>query len=895
MIPDYLWAKTTLNDDSKWHPLVLHLLDVAAVAEDILNREPQATKKRFAEIFGLSFEDSMPWILLLIACHDIGKACPGFQLKWEKSKELLANTGIHLPRLPDTTINHAFVSQIALEKLLLSLNWPEDFSALCAEAVGCHHGTRATSNILSYLEGNRNGTDEHQWGIVWENIFNSLRQVFAAEKSIEKLTMSGPDFMLLAGLTSFADWIGSNEDWFYFGNQKDCINLSDWFRQRKTIAGTALDSIGWNSRTPLLNIFRSFIDAFPKCSPPRPLQGAVEKLVTETSSPCVMLIEAPMGEGKTEAAFYAHLELQRRFGHRGLYIAMPTKATGNAMFSRTLEFLQAFCMARTLDLQLLHGATQLNETFQNLRLGQIHSDEGQGSIQASIWFTYKKRALLSEYGVGTVDQALLTILPVRHYFVRLWGLANRVVIFDEIHAYDAYTGTLLFHLIRWLRALGSSVILLSATVTPEFRRKLADALGTKLPDQEAVYPRATMFADDNDKIKQIHFSADPTRHRVISIIPLEPSIKILHSCLSEKLPDSGFACVIVNTVQRAQDFFLFFGEGHAIIKNGIIVGKKLSDGTEIHLFHARYPAQERQQREDEILAVYGKNEKDGKLVNRKGRHILIATQVVEQSLDLDFDLLITDLAPIDLLLQRAGRVWRHQRDGRPIPQPILCVAGLTGNSPISFGDPLWWSVVYREDILIKTWKVLAKKQQIILPDEIDMLVNSVYEDFNIPSDDEIQKRLEKAEIENDGIRIAQQITAHQAIIGLPDDGSWKDTNRFYLYDEDEPGVHQTLRAQTRLGEDSVVAIPIFPNDNFDKTVLPNFLSAKQFALRAVSLSRKGVIHLLRQSGTPEGWKKTSLLRNCFPLIFDKQGNWIEDHSVKLDKELGIIYTPKEVQ
>ncbi len=133
-----------------------------------------------------------------------------------------------------------------------------------------------------------------------------------------------------------------------------------------------------------------------------------------------------MGEGKTEAAFYAHSEFQRRFGHRGLYIAMPTRATGNAMFLRTLEFLKSFAGDRILDLQLLHGATQLNDTFQQLKVSQIHSEEGDGAIQASSWFTHKKRALLSEYGVGTIDQALLTILPVRHYFVRLWGLANRV-------------------------------------------------------------------------------------------------------------------------------------------------------------------------------------------------------------------------------------------------------------------------------------------------------------------------------------------------------------------------------------------------------------------------------------------------------------------------------------
>ena len=166
------------------------------------------------------------------------------------------------------------------------------------------------------------------------------------------------------------------------------------------------------------------------------------------------------------------LELQRRFGHRGLYVALPTKATGNAMFKRTLKFLRHQGTDRKLDLQLLHGAALLNDTFQNLRLSGIHDPATGGEIRAGEWFTHKKRALLSEYGVGTVDQALLPILPVRHNFVRLWGLANRVVVFDEIHAYDAYTGTLLIHLLRWLLALGSSVVLLSATLPPSIRRKV---------------------------------------------------------------------------------------------------------------------------------------------------------------------------------------------------------------------------------------------------------------------------------------------------------------------------------------------------------------------------------------------------------------------------------------
>lgn len=892
---DFLWAKTSESGVYEYHPILLHLLDVAACARAILLREPESTRKRMADIIGLPWDGAFPWLLLLIACHDIGKACPGFQLKSAKAKELLQQAGFNMPSLPDTAINHAFVSQRVLEEFLREIGWQEDMAALCADAIGCHHGTRATPSALDKLYGNRNGVDERNWKLYWKEIICTIKNVIGANAPPVKNSLSGPDFMLLSGLASFADWIGSNEDYFHFGSVGDCSDPAKWFNQSRENAEKALDGIGWEKRIPLSDKFQSFADVFPKCSPPRSLQQAVAKVVGEVSAPCVLLIEAPMGEGKTEAAFYAHLELQRRFGHRGMYMALPTKATGNAMFNRVLSFLRSFTGNRTIDLQLLHGAAQLNDTFQKVRLGQIHADGDGGSVRAGEWFTSKKRALLSEYGVGTIDQALLTILPVRHYFVRLWGLANRVVIFDEIHAYDAYTGTLLFHLIRWLRALGSSVVLLSATLTPDFRRRLADALGTKLPKKEAVYPRLTVFT--NVECKQIEFASAYSRQQTLLVEPLDSILTAIQSCITEKLPVYGFVGVIVNTVQRAQELYNLFVDGEVIEADGIIIGKRLRDGTEINLFHARYPAQERQKREDAVLAIYGKNEgENGKLKERTGRHILIATQVAEQSLDLDFDLLVTDLAPIDLVLQRAGRLWRHQRQRRPTENPILYIAGLAGASAGSFGSPLWWNKVYaKEDVLIRTWEALKIHKQIVLPDEIDILVKEVYEGIAIPTDDEILERIEKAEIETDGENLAQQTMAHQAIIGLPDDGSWKETSRFYLYDDDEPGVHRTLKAQTRLGEDSVTVIPIFAKDNFDASAIPDFAATKAWFMRAVSISRKYVVKRLRTQGIPSGWEKISLLRNYYPMIFDDKGNWVEDNNVKLDKELGIVYKSKEVR
>lgn len=880
----WCWAKTdpTAHSEPRWHPLILHMLDVAASAEAILMREPESTRQRLAATLGISWANARGWILLVIACHDLGKACPGFQSKWPL---LLDALGLNLPKSPNTDINHAFVSQIALTELLQEIGWPDELAELVADAVGCHHGSRASPSTLDHLIGDRRAIGGADWTQARHDLVSALRAVLEPIEAPTKQKLSGPNFMLLSGLTSFADWVGSNEEWFPFGTTDDCNDLRAWFQKRRILADKALDAMGWLARTSLTQETKSFAQVFG--FEPRPLQRAVADSLQNVKRPAVLLIEAPMGEGKTEAAFFAHLELQRRFGHRGLYIALPTKATGNAMFKRTLKFLRGQGVSRTLDLQLLHGGSLLNEAFQNMKVTGIYDATMGGEVRAGEWFTNKKRALLSEYGVGTVDQALLPILPVRHHFVRLWGLANRVVIFDEIHAYDAYTGTLLIHLLRWLLALGSSVILLSATLPPSLRRELAKVVEESLPEQEPEYPRLSVFCP-GEKVHQQHFEADPARRQIVRLQAISPDPSNMRDALETRLVAGGMGLALANTVQRAQDLYRLFPEGEPLQRDGQRVGKRLPDGTEVFLFHARLPADRRQKREEQVLETFGEGG------NRSGRKILIATQVAEQSLDLDFDVIVTDLAPIDLVLQRAGRLWRHAREFRPVSEPTLVVAGLFGYEPPAFGKPLWWGKVYREDILLRTWCLLHTRQTMTLPDEIDTLVQMVYEEqVDLPVS--LRERLEKALLDSDGVTIAHHGQANQAIIGMPDDASWNDPARFVLYDEDEPNVHRTLMAQTRLGEDSAVAIPLWPGDIFESNAAPDFMQARQWYLRAMNVTRKGVVRKLKAEGVPDGWKKSSLLRNCFPLILDADNRWTKDAAVRLDDDLGLVYEPKETE
>lgn len=882
-----LWAKTPKDGGAKWQPLILHLIDVAACADAIMNREPERTRQQIAAVLGLPWKAARPWLLLLIACHDLGKGCPGFQCKWKNL------SGLDVGPSPDTTVNHAFVSQIELRELLNELGWPEETAELAADAVGCHHGERASPTKLQGIEDNpfRRTLGKPEWHQARKAIFKALIDLFTPGEPPTKPTLSGPDFMLLAGLTSFADWIGSNEAFFPFGVPEDCDDLASWFENRREQhAESALDQMGWLPRLPLAQRPSAFDIVFGFA--PRPLQQAMVDALNAIDRPAILLVEAPMGEGKTEAALYAHLELQRQLGHRGLYVALPTKATGNAMFRRILKFLRDRCYEHPLDLQLLHGGALLNDEYQQLKLDGIYDATKGGEVRAGEWFTHKKRALLSEYGVGTIDQALLTILPVRHQFVRLWGLANRVVVFDEIHAYDAYTGTLLLHLLRWLLALGSSVVLLSATLPPQIRRQLAELTGAEPPETDTPYPRLSIY-QPGDAVRPIGFEADPERRLSLNLQSVTADLAAIQAVLDTHLVNGGYALALLNTVMRAQELYQQYGTGESLLSDGEPVGKRLLDGTEVYLFHARFPADARQRREDAVLKLFGPPKK-GESGERTGRKILIATQVAEQSLDLDFDLIATDLAPIDLLLQRAGRLWRHQRGARPLPEPILIVAGLAEDPPPSFSKPLWWSAVYREDVLLRTRTLLRDKPTLGVPDEIEALVAAVYEE-ETQVEESLAKRLERAMQDALGTEYARTGAANQVIIGLPDDASWKSGARFTLYDEDEPGVHRSLKVRTRLGEDSVVAIPLWESDGYDAATTPDFAQAKAWFLRAMSLARKGVVKRLQAKGVPEGWKQSALLRNAYPLELDAEARWNDDSSVQLSDELGLVYHDKETE
>lgn len=868
-----IWAK---SDDQLGHGLLAHMLDVAAVTEVLLQAEPPSSIDWAAQAFGLPANQLSRWIATWVGLHDFGKAIPGFQCKWPEGKQRAQSVGLMFNTRSSSVTDHAEASLGLLKKHLRSRSGPETAWILpVLQAISAHHG---------YHLGQKNFAipgEENMWETARQVLFETYWAVLSPQGSpgTEELTNAAVEW--LAGLTSVADWIGSNLEWFALGERHD--KLADYFDDAKALAATALRAIGWTGFHPMLEDGSMSTDALierivqrpDQVRKARPLQQTADKLLSETKGPALLLVEAPMGEGKTELAFLAHLRFQAANGHRGLYVALPTQATGNALFGRALTFLKAFASEQPLDMQLVHGGTALND--QVLQLRSIFGTPGE-SISSSAWFSQRRRPLLSPYGVGTIDQALFAVLNVKHHFVRLWGLGNRVVVLDEVHAYDTYTTVLIEALLRWLKELGSSVILMSATLPRARRDALLQAWGSS-PQQipEHSYPRLVL-ADDRG-VTGDSFTARSLPP--MQLAGIDEEVENLATCALAQLANGGCGAVIVNTVKRAQALYQ-------------LLQASVGTDAELLLFHARFPADERSRIEQAVLAKFGQHGE------RPGQALLIATQVAEQSLDIDFDFMLTDLAPVDLILQRAGRLHRHERT-RPAAHAMarLFVAGL---HPDHLPDlkQTDWQYVYDPYILGRTWALLSRESILTLPEDIDRLVQAVYGSSALP-DDLGEQVLEFIEEQSFGAHLAQQQDQTQKASNIAIDPAQEPHNAYLNKPRgNEEGEGLGLKNRTRLGDDSIGLVPVHvvadgwslepagPVFN-PATELPDALARSLYA-RQLSVSRKALTAHFGSVGVPPSFAEHPLLRHLKPLPL-RDG--VYEHAdlgmrLQLTPELGLL-------
>ena len=545
----------------------------------------------------------------------------------------------------------------------------------------------------------------------------------------------------LAGIAVLADWLGSNQEYFKYCSKPEEL-AAYWHKHALPSAKKAIQSV---PEKPKKSQFQGLRNLFPFIQQPTPLQ---EYAINEplNDKPQLFILEDVTGAGKTEAALILTHRLLSTGLADGLYVALPTMATANAMYQRLGKVYSQFYESSDLpSLILAHGARDLSDSFREsvfLSENQAadldykeghdeHERELSASAYCNAWLAdNRKKALLADVGVGTLDQALLGVLPARHQSLRLLGLSRKVLLVDEVHAYDSYVQRLLDALLEMHAKQGGSVILLSATLPHAMREKLVMAfhrgLGNNTPGIHSnAYPLATHSPTAGENEKHIDTREEVKRSVMIEHLEEEESIfEQIHQAASK----GKCVCWIRNTVKAARASYRTLADC------------KWLDDEHLHLFHSRFAMVDRQRIESETVRRFGaeSNHED-----RKGQ-VLIATQVVEQSLDLDFDVLITDLAPIDLIIQRAGRLCRHIRDEQGNRIKELNAKDQRGN-PILYlfaPDPIQdpdenWLKLHQEGTqavyphvgqLWLTAKLLFKngKRKFTMPNDARRLIEGVY-------------------------------------------------------------------------------------------------------------------------------------------------------------------------
>ncbi|WAL39136.1 CRISPR-associated helicase Cas3' [Brevibacterium sp. BRM-1] len=709
-----LWAKTDRRGGDHWLPLHQHMADSLQTTQALwsgwLPRQARAT---ICRLTGLSDDDAAALTTWMAATHDAGKATLSFQLQIGERPEhaafrsRLEDAGLPLrmPRLEAglERFPHGLASRVIVQRWLREHDVDPETARSLAAVHDAHHGRPSSPGLRRAAQ---RAVDSYP--VAWREAQDFLLGECAAKSGIYDVLrrldrpLFGPAQNLLTGIVIMADWIASCVDYFPLcppgeqptrrGDELDAVDLTaPWAPDAVTDADALLAR-----RFPAL-----------AAHSPRDVQRTAVDCASAGTGAALLVIEAGTGEGKTEAALGAAEALAAVTGAGGAIFAAPTMATADGLFRRVLGWAQeATPTSEITSMFLAHSKSALNADFSILRHAGSSPAAPQGvgaehgDVIASEWMSGRKKGLLSNFCVATIDQVLFAVLQGKHSMLRHVALAGKVVILDEVHSFDAYTNAYLLRTLEWLGRYGIPTVLLSATLTPELKRRLCGAYGGQLGqptaaseapviDGAAPYPLVTHV--DASGIAEYPARSEQPETR-IRLGRLPDDLTALVSCLGEELADGGCALVICNTVSRAQDAFEVLAAAHP-------------EQCELH--HSAFAAVDRVKKEAELRELLGPHaHRDGK---RPHTRIIVATQVAEQSLDIDVDLLVSDVAPMDILLQRIGRLHRHERPAtdRPerlrAPRALLRGADWTASPPVF---PRACEAVYGRAALLRSAAVI---------------------------------------------------------------------------------------------------------------------------------------------------------------------------------------------
>ncbi|WP_195854639.1 CRISPR-associated helicase Cas3' [Aerococcus sanguinicola] len=745
------WAKKKEeNGRYLWLPLSQHALDTAQVS-GLLWEHWLSDGQRQLLTDSLSIQEekvAKQMAAFLGACHDLGKISSCFQAKkgFSNSPDLdrqlieqlefegFEGLGDKLFRDVGRT-SHATVGQVILERLGVNRG--------IASIIGGHHGKPVSEKTTlkrqsGYAENyyqmpNPNHPVSKLWQSEQEK-FVDWALAFSGFDSVEALPkISKNGQVIYSGLLIMADWIASNEHYFPLIDFNDPVTIDQekrirsgfgrWFKTRPIHFQeiSSIDGI-YDDRFGDPDSEHSFV--------PRDFQRKFTELLMAVEDPGIFILEAPMGLGKTEAALIGAEVLANRQGRSGIFFGLPTQATSDGIFPRISHWLSRVSDDYMEDssLQLVHGKAALNPDYASLASNiNIDGESGLGTVTVNQWFKGRKTSNLDDFVVGTVDQFLLNALKQKHLALRHLGFSKKVVVIDEVHACDAYMNVYLNQALTLMGAYGVPVIILSATLPAASRNEMVKSYLQERGDasEKIIWPEDGLLEDayplvtysDGKRIKQFANFA-PQENHPVEIKPLEEDQ--LFDQLDDWLSGEGVVGVVVNTVKKAQDLAQ---------KCAARYGDDLVD-----VLHASFIATERKQKERQLLKEIGKG------ADRPAKKIIIGTQVIEQSLDIDFDVMVSDLAPMDLLIQRMGRLHRHaiQRPAQH-QEARFYVMGLSDTLEFDEGS----ESIYGKNLLIRTQAFLPEVLNI--PGDISPLVQKVYGDAPLDLADELRPILEEAE------------------------------------------------------------------------------------------------------------------------------------------------------
>ncbi|MFJ4828762.1 CRISPR-associated helicase Cas3' [Streptomyces sp. NPDC088747] len=751
-----VWAKHDRDTDG-WLPLWRHMDDSAAVAGLLWdNWLPDSLRALIADSVSGSEADARCLVVWLAGIHDIGKATPAFACQVDGLADRMRAEGLEMRTVrafgPDRRMApHGLAGQLLLGEWLESQGWTGRQWGQFTVVVGGHHGVPPDHGQIKALDDRSYllrtpGPSRAVWRRVQGELLDACADAFGVRRRLETwrtARLSQPVQVLLTAVVIIADWIASNPELFPYFPQESPRSGEE--RVAAAWRGLRLPA-PWRPVVPSGGVEELFASRFalPVGAKARPVQEAAVRLAREMPVPGLLLVEAPMGEGKTEAALAVAEIFAARAGAGGVFFALPTMATGNAMFPRLLDWLERLPAEDGVRVSVLlaHSKAALNEEYADLirasrqPITAVDVDSvieewrpsqatraAAAELVAHEWLRGRKKAMLSSFVAGTVDQLLFAGLKSRHLVLRHLAVAGKVIVIDEAHAYDTYMSVYLDRVLSWLGEYRVPVVVLSATLPAARRRELAEAYagaGEGDPAFErvgrtAAYPLLTAVAPGCDPV--IEEPAVSGRGGDIQVERLDDDLGALTDRLAGELDGGGCVLVVRNTVRR-------------VLEAARVLRERFGD-EHVTVAHSCFVDVDRAAKDADLLRRFGP---PGKAGGRPGMHIVVASQVAEQSLDVDFDLLVTDLCPVDLLLQRVGRLHRHQHSERPerLRMARCLVTGVDWNPEVP--TPVRGSVaVYGAHLLLRSAAVLlpcldVQDRPLRLPQDISPLVQSAYAD-----------------------------------------------------------------------------------------------------------------------------------------------------------------------